>query len=237
MLAPMCRPTRVPSVMIMTALQAPTTPIASGRLLRLAAWIAPIGPLAMAGWSLSVPYDLADPPEVFVPKMADGFRVELSFWMMLVFVLTIGVGVIMTGLLARRTAPRLGTAGLVLGYLGFTAMGFGGIAYDALAAAPLRAGLDLETIVRILGEADRFTAPMVGSSIFIPLSFLGIVLLGIALWRGRTVPRWAAAVLVASFPVILAGGAFWMPANALGFVMIAIVFGIAGRRFAEPSPA
>jgi hypothetical protein len=217
----------------MTTTHAPSTPLATGRLLRTVAWIAPIGPLAMAGWSLSVPYDLADPPEVFVAKMADVFRVELSFWMMFVFVLTIGVGVIMTGLLARRTAPRLGTIGLVLAYLGFAAMGFGGIAYDALAAAPLRAGLDVETILRILGAADQFTAPMIGGMVFIPMSFVGILLLGIALWRGRAVPRWAAVVLLAAFPVILAGGAAWMPANAAGFVMIAIVFGIAGRRLAE----
>jgi hypothetical protein len=203
-------------------------------LRRLAAWIAPVGPLAMAGWSLAVPYDLADPQEVFIAKMADDVRVELSFWAMLVFALTIGVGVVVTGLVARRGAPRLGTVGLVTAWLGFAAMGFAGIAYDALAAAPLRAGLDVETITGILAEADKFTAPMIGGIIFIPMSFLGTILLGIALWRTRAVPRWASAILIAAFPVILAGGAFLMAVNAFGFVMIAVAFGMAGRAFATP---
>lgn len=203
------------------------------RLLRLVAWAAPIGPLAMAGWSLSIPYELSDSTEIFISKMDDTMRVQLAFWMMLIFVMTIGIGVIATGLLARRGAPRLGTTGLVMAYLGFSAMGFGGIAYDALAAAPLAAGVDVETITQILEEADKFTAPIVGGIIFIPFSFIGMVLLGIALWRTRAVPRWAASLLVVAFPVILFGGFAFMPLNALGFVLIGVAFGVAGHRLAD----
>lgn len=189
----------------------------------------------MAGWSLSIPYDLTDAPAAYIPKLANDARVELAFWMMLAFVLTIGVGVIVTGLVARRGSPRLGTVGLVLAYLGFSAMGFGGIAYDGIAAASVRAGLDVGTIEDILQQADTFTAPMVGGMIFIPMSFIGTLLLGIALWRGHTAPRWAAALLIVAFPVILAGGAFLMTANALGFVMVAAAFAVAGREFARPA--
>lgn len=202
---------------------------------RWLAWIAPVGPLAMAGWSLSVPYALSDEPAVWIPKMAAEARVELAFAMMLVFALTIGVGVILTGLVARRGSRRLGTAGLVTGYVGFTAMGVGGITYDAIATATLRAGVDVGTIERILKEADGFLAPAVGGMVFVPLSFLGTLLLGIALWRGRMVPRWAAGLLLLAFPVILAGGAFLMVLNAAGFVMIAVAFAVTGRVFAARS--
>lgn len=212
-----------------------TAEVTSDPLRRLVAWVAPVGPLAMAGWSLSIPYDLTDAPAAYIPKLANDARVELAFWMMLAFVLTIGVGVIVTGLVARRGSPRLGTVGLVLAYLGFSAMGFGGIAYDGIAAASVRAGLDVGTIEDILHQADTFTAPMVGGMIFIPMSFIGTLLLGIALWRGRAVPRWAAALLIVAFPVILAGGAFLMTANALGFVMVAAAFAVAGREFARPA--
>lgn len=212
-----------------------TTELTSDPLRRLAAWVAPVGPLAMAGWSLSIPYDLTDAPADYIPKLADETRVELSFWMMLAFVLTIGVGVGVTGLVARRGSPRLGTVGMVLAYLGFSAMGFGGIAYDGIAAASVRAGLDVGTIEDILKQADTFTAPLVGGMIFIPMSFIGTLLLGIALWRGPAMPRWAAALLIVAFPVILAGGAFLMTANAFGFVMIAVAFAVAGREFARPA--
>lgn len=204
---------------------------------RLMAWVAPVGPLAMAGWSLSIPYALSDSPEEFVPKMADELRVQLSFVMMLFFVLTIGVGVIVTGLVARRGVPRLGITGMCLAWLGFAAMGFGGIGYDAIAAASLRAGVDTPGTVSILEEADRFIAPTIGGMVFIPMSFLGSILLGVALWRGRTVPRWAAVVLVAAFPVILAGGALLQAVNAIGFLMIAVAFLAAGREYARtPAP-
>lgn len=209
----------------------PSTAVTTDPLHRLMAWVAPLGPLAMAGWSLSIPYDLADDKPTFISSLEDDARVELSFWMMLLFVLTIGVGVIVTGLVARRGSPRLGVVGMVLAYLGFSAMGFGGIAYDAIAASALRAGLDVDTVEGILEQADTFTAPMIGGMIFIPLSFIGTLLLGIALWRGHSVPRWAAGLLVAAFPVILAGGAFLMAANAAGFVIIATAFAVAGREF------
>lgn len=198
------------------------------------AWVAPVGPLAMAGWSLSIPYALGDQPAEWVPKMADDVRVQLSFVMMLFFVLTIGIGVIVTGLVARRAAPRLGSTGLCLAWLGFAAMGFGGIGYDAIAAASLRAGVDTAVSVRMLEEADQFIAPTIGGVLFIPMSFLGTILLGIALWRGRTAPRWAALLLIMAFPVILAGGAFLMAVNALGFAMIAVAFFAAGREFTRP---
>lgn len=229
-LALMCRGSRTPSVGGMTTTTAPQTAVRADPLLQVAAWIAPLGPLAMAGWSLAIPYDLVDSPAEFIPKMADVTRVQLSFWMMLIFVLTIGVGVIVTGLLARRGSPRLGTIGLVTAYLGFTAMGFGGITYDALSAIPLSAGVDIATIQAVLAQADGFTAPTVGGMLFAPLSFLGTLLLGTALWRSRAIPRWAAGLMLVAFPVILAGGMFLMALNALGFVMLAVAFAVAARR-------
>lgn len=213
-----------------------TSPITARHALALAA---PLGPLAMAVWALSVPYHVADAPAQWIPQAAAGLgRLQLSMWMLLLFALTAGAGAIVTGLVARRGSRRLGTAGLVLAYAGFAALSFSGAGYDAAAVATRQAGLDLAASERVLAEMDTFQAPAVGSAVFIPMMFLGVVLLGIALWRGRGVPRWAAATLLASFPLVMAGGFIAMPVNALGWLMLATGFGAAGLAFVrEPSPS
>ncbi|MEW2359860.1 hypothetical protein [Spirillospora sp. NPDC029432] len=198
--------------------------------------LAPIGPLAMAGWALAVPYHVADEPADWIPAAASSMgRLQLSLWMLLLFALTAGAGAIVTGLVARRGSPRLGTAGLVLTFAGFSALSFGAAGHDAAAVGSRNAGLDTATSERILTEIGTFQAPTVGSGALVPLAFLGVLLLGIALWRGRQVPRWAAAALLASFPLILLGGLAAMPLNALGWLLLAAAFAAAGLAYARPA--
>ncbi|NRQ32781.1 hypothetical protein HII36_13160 [Nonomuraea sp. NN258] len=208
------------------------------RVHRALALLAPAGPLAMAAWALLVPYAVADAPDVWIPKAAAGVgRLQLAMWMLLVFALTAGVGAIVTGLVARRGSPGLGTAGMALTYVGFAALGFSGAGYDAAAVASRQAGLGQAATERLLAGLDAFQAPALGGAVFVPLMFLGIVLLAVALWRGRQVPRWAAALMPASFPLVMAGGFVAMPVNALGWLLLATGFGAAGAAWVRPRPA
>ncbi|GAA2875878.1 hypothetical protein [Nonomuraea rubra] len=196
---------------------------------RALALLAPIGPLVMAGWALTVPYQVADGPAQWIPKAAAGVaRLQVSMWMLLAFALTAGVGAIVTGLVARRASPRLGTAGLVLTYVGFSALSFSGAGYDAAAVASVRAGLDVAATERILAQMHTFQAPSAGGAVFTPMMFLGVILLAVALWRGREVPRWAVLSLPASFLLVMFGGFIAMPVNALGWLMLAVGFCAAG---------
>jgi hypothetical protein len=201
---------------------------------RALAVLAPIGPLVMAGWALAVPYSLTDEPADWIPKLAANMgRTELSFWMLLIFAVTAGAGAIVTGLVARRGSLRLGTIGMVLTFAGFSALSFSGAGYDGAAAATVNAGLDVPTAESVLKEIDAYQATAIGGALFIPLMVVGVLLLGIATWRGRTIPRWAAAVLLAAFPVILVGGFAAMAVNALGWLLLAIGFGAAGVAYAR----
>jgi hypothetical protein len=200
---------------------------------RALAVLAPVGPLAMAGWALAVPYALTEEPAEWIPKVAGNMgRTELSFWLLLVFAVTAGAGAIVTGMVARRGSLRLGTIGMVLAFAGFSALSFSGAGYDGAAAATINAGLDVPTAENVLREIDSYQATAVGGALFIPLMFIGVLLLGIALWRGRTVPRWAAAALLVAFPIILAGGFVAMAVNALGWLLLAIGFAAAGAAYA-----
>lgn len=205
--------------------------LSARRLLGLAA---PLGPIGMAVWALAVPYHVMEEPAEWIPAVAAEMgRTQLSMWGLFVFALAAAAGAIVTGQVARAGSYRLGTVGMAFAFVGFSALNFNSAGYDAMGAASANAGLDVPTVERILAEADKFQAPMIGGSIFIPLMFVGVLLLGLALWRGRTVPRWAAAVLIAAFPVVLVGGFLSMAVNALGWVLMAIGFGAAGAAYAR----
>jgi hypothetical protein len=122
---------------------------------------------------------------------------------------------------------------MVLTFGGFSALSFNGAAYDGAAAASYKVGNDVATTERVLAELDKFQAPSIGAALFIPLMFIGVILLGIALWRGRAVPHWAAAALLLAFPAVLAGGFVSMELNATGWALMAVGFGAAGAAFAR----
>ncbi|MEV4888134.1 hypothetical protein AB0K48_01930 [Nonomuraea sp. NPDC055795] len=199
--------------------------------------LAPIGPLAMAGWSLAVPYGVADEPAVWISKAAAATgRLQVAMWMLLVFALTAGAGAIVTGLVARAGSLRVGTAGMVLAFAGFAGLSFSGAGYDAAAIASRQAGLDLAATQKVLDRIDTFQAPAVGAGSLVLLMFAGVLLLGVALWRGGCVPRWAALSILIAPPVILAGGFAAMPVNALGWALLAAGFAAAGFTFARTRP-
>lgn len=196
--------------------------------------IAAVGPLAMAVTTLAVPYSYSDSPAEWISKLAEaGAQTEIAFWGLLVWAFTAPVGAIVVGMVARRHRRRAGTAGMVLAFLGFSALGAGGYGYDGIALAATRAGLDTDAVVRLMAEVDRLQAPEIGAAVFIPLMGLGVILLGVALWGSPDVPRWVPPALVAAMPIVLVGGFAAMLVNAAGFAVLGAAFAAVGVAFAR----
>lgn len=123
-------------------------------------------------------------------------------WMGLIVGLTLIPGVIATGWAALQGAPQLATAALLIAVPGWSA----GLLFpspELMAAALGTAGVDRATSVTILTSLVEFTSPGLGATvlIFVVAHIGGTVLLGLALYRARVVPRLLAILLVLAQPL------------------------------------
>ena len=101
--------------------------------------------------------------------------------------------------LARKGSPRLAVSGGVLAFAGWLAglLGLGAsdvVFYHAARAGDHAAAVSLLTAV----TDDAATSVLVG--VFLVGHLLGMLILGVALWRSRVVPLWA-ALLVGLAPI------------------------------------
>jgi hypothetical protein len=96
--------------------------------------------------------------------------------------------------LAGPRAPRLTLAGGAVAFAawlaGLVSLGASDLLYDHAAQLPDRAGA--VTLVHAVTSDAAFVIP---EALFLAGHVLGLLLLGIALWRSRAVPRWAAALV------------------------------------------
>jgi Ca2+/Na+ antiporter len=171
--------------------------------------------LAMAGPPLAVyvaisrfllPYDMSDSPEMIFEKLVahPGFGVA-TIWIGLVLAPTCIAGVVAVGWLSRRRVPTLTTTGLTLAVIGYTCLAVGN-SFGELSTA----------LVASHPEVDRATAYALGfglelgpvsnltGTLFVFGHLIGTTILGLALWRSRAVPSWAALLLAVSQPIHLA---------------------------------
>lgn len=165
----------------------------------LAALILPIGPAAIAVLRYVLPYKTVDDNSAIVTA-ASGAPGALSavLWLAFVATLTLVPAVLWIGRLTRRRAPRLTAAALLLlvpGYLSLTWM----VGSDALLWVGIHEGLDVNTLTRLY-ETFHPTAN-IATGMFVLGHVLGTVLLGIAMWRSQSVPRWAAVLAIVSQPL------------------------------------
>lgn len=186
----------------MTAITAPRVPRTRSRpetgLARTAlAIMMPIGPLAIAVVRAILPYSTTDSDTEMAAKVAAHQGTEaVVVWLTFVALLTLIPAVIAIGLLARRAAPRLGTAGLILAYAAFACLFWSSVAgSDTVALGAAHAGLHPGTTGALLTTIADIRPVGLGSDIFVLGHILGLLLLAVALWRGRVVPVWAALLL------------------------------------------
>ena len=165
----------------------------------LAALILPIGPLAVAGLRYVLPYFSATTPrETATDVLALQGRQSAVLWLGLIATFTLLPGVLAVGRLTRRGAPKLTAAAMVLvvpGYLALTYM----IGTDLVLWTGARAGLDVSSLTG-LAETIHPTSN-IAVAVFVLGHVIGTVLLGLALLRSGTVPKWAALVTVVAQPL------------------------------------
>jgi hypothetical protein len=197
--------------------------------------IMPIGPLAIAILRGILPYKTTDSNTTLAAQVASHQGTEsLVVWLTFIATLTLLPGVITVGLMARRGARRLGTAGLVLAFAAFMSLFWSTVAgSDNVALAAARIGISPALTGRLLDSMGAVPAIGLGSDLFVAGHILGLVLIGIALWRGRVLPSWAALAIALSqvlhfifavvVPVQALDGLAW-GLTTVGFAVAALTF-------------
>jgi hypothetical protein len=199
---------------------------------RALAILMPIGPLAIAVLRGILPYKTVDTPAAAAAKIAAHQGAEsVVMWLMFAALLTLIPGVIATGMVARRGAPRLGTVGLVLSSAAFMSLFWVISVADMVGLAAARIGMSPATTGRLVTTVGNIHPVGLATGLFVFGHIIGIALLGIALWRGRLVPAWAGLLLAASqfmhllFAVFVPNhaldGAAWA-LTAVGFAAAAV---------------
>lgn len=155
--------------------------------------LAILAPLPMLGMG---PYYILSPVDgdasfraTVAAYAADPDRADLLMYLQLPFLALVPATYAVVWA-TRRHVPRLATAGAVLALTGFIT-GFGTVG-GLVTPAALAASNDLD--VAALADLDNahWENPIVllGSLLFILGLTLGLLLLGIALWRSRVAPAW-----------------------------------------------
>jgi hypothetical protein len=229
----------------MTATTAPQVPRTRSRppagLAQAAlAILMPVGPLAIAVVRGILPYDTTDSDTAMAAKVAAHQGTQtIVIWLTFVALLTVLPGVIALGMLARRHAPRLGTAGLVLAYAAFACLFWSSVAgSDNVALGAARIGMRPGTTGALLTAIANIRPVGLAADIFVLGHILGLALLAVALWRGRAIPAWAALALGLS-QILHFAFAVIVPNHVLdgcAWGLTAVAFAVAAAALArEPS--
>ena len=153
-----------------------------------------LGPLGLVLGSLFQVAGDDDPVSVSLAKIAahtSGERGVIVCDLLAVFMLP---AVLYLMRLAGPRAPRLTLAGGTVAFAawlaGLVSLGASDLLYDHAAQLSDRA-----SAVALVHAVTSDAAFVIPEALFIVGHLLGMLLLGIALWRGRAVPRWAAALV------------------------------------------
>ena len=207
----------------------------SGLDRRALAILMPVGPLAIAIVRGILPYYTTDSNTVMAAKIAAHQDTEMAvIWLTFAALLTLVPGVITLGMLARRHSPWLGTAGLVLASAAFMSLFWSTVAgSDNVALGAARTGMRPAATGTLLTSIGKIPPIGLAVNIFVLGHIVGLLLLAVALWRGRVVPAWAALLLGGSqighfvfaviIPVHALDGLAW-GLTAVSFAAAAVAF-------------
>lgn len=189
-----------------------------------------VAPLLMAGWFTLCPQygdptcpSSAHPDVAFaVFRTADPTLMQIFYWITLVIPYVYPIGYIGLGLLSMKRAPWLSTIGMVAGWLGSIAWGFISDTILLIHSA-VQLGQDISFLAL---EKAHYADPLilVVATGWVLGHWGGYVLLGIALWRARVVPHWAALLIILSGPLMgpVAYGVNSGFIQVLGFILVFI---------------
>jgi hypothetical protein len=216
----------------MTTLDQPRLrPARDTRTLRriVAALLLPLGPLAIATIRGVLPYaGASDYTEMLEAIAADPAAMRLVLWMVVLAMLTLLPSMLVACRVAMRRAPVLST--ISLGLLVPAFVGLLLASGDHVLYIAATGGYDQATMARFLADLETTVPVEFGIGVYVIGHIIGMVLLGIALWRSGAVPAWAGIAVAVSQPLHLAAvltgapslvdGAFWGLA-VVGFTIAA----------------
>ena len=170
---------------------------------RFGAVVAPMPVLALTASLLIAPSSVdASFAEATAASAAEPGAAAVALWLSLLFALLIVPGVMAVAWVARRGAPWLALAGGVVSLAAFAA-GSALPNVDLAAYVAGQRGLDAAGLNNAVVGHPTVTGWL---GFYLVAQAVGLVLLGLALWRSRAVPGWAAACLAVSGPAHLVGG-------------------------------
>jgi hypothetical protein len=188
--------------------------------------LAPIPMVALAVEVLVVPFPVrGDVTRAMAGVAAHPGRAQAALWLALVFALLVLPATMAAAWAARRGAPRLTLAGGVLLLLAFGAALPNS---DLAEVAGVRNGVSPEAVQAIDDAVWAHPAIGLQLGIFLLGQAIGLILLGVALWRARVVPAWAGIVLALSGPAHLvapggnAGAAISWAMTAIGYAAASV---------------
>ena len=195
----------------------------------LLAIVAPLPMLLMGVQYVLLPVDGGAPfEETITAFAANKDRLDLLEWLQVPFLVLLVPATFAVVWATRRATPRLTTAGALVALTGLLA-GFG-----ILGGAPrlenitVSHGLDVATTERIVTAVGEHPLTLIGGLLFILGVTVGLLLLGIALWRSRVAPAWMGFALAA--------GGFthpFMPGHVVaGIGLVVAAIGFAGASLA-----
>jgi hypothetical protein len=190
----------------MSVISAPSPPAARtsdpGPIQRAGlATVVVLGPLSITLLRAILPYHTADEAATIAAKVATHQTAQtLQLWLTFVAMVTLIPAVIMVGSLAARRARTLAAWGTALAVAGFSLL-FATTAIDFAALAGAQSGLGVDATATLLDSLNNSPLQIVATLAFVVGHIVGVILLGVALLRGRVIPAWAAWALIVSQPL------------------------------------
>jgi hypothetical protein len=192
------------------------------------ALLLPIGPAAVAVLRYVLPYGTVDSAtEIARQVEAHQSAQNAVVWLGFVAMLTLVPAVLAVAKVARRESPRLAAIATALLVPGYLVLGWL-VASDAALLFAVRQGLP--TDVAAEAYSDLHPGMLVAGIVFVIGHVVGTVLLGCALLRGTTIPRWASIAIIVAQPLHFVAAVivssheldlFAWGLNAVGFAVVA----------------
>ena len=164
---------------------------------RVALWLLPVGPLAVAILRFVLPYYTADGDTATARAViAHPDRQGLVLWLGLVAVVTLVPGLLAVADLLPSSRLKTSAFGLLIpGYLCLGVL----LAEDYVLWSAAKAHQSADQIAALLHAAHP--SENIAVAVFVIGHVVGTVLLGIALVRSRSIPAWAGVAVAVSQPI------------------------------------
>lgn len=198
----------------------------------LIAVVLPIGPLGVTVTRGIMPYWTSDDTRTMVDRsVAQPDLLTTMSWLALVFTPPLMLAMLVLGYVARRGAPVLATLGAGISFVSYANWSSGGLG-DQDVLTLHQAGFDAAAIQRAVEASYEHPVAMVASLGWVIGHILGMILLGLALYRSRVVPRWVGVAIVACQPIHLIGAVI-VPSRlldvTLGWGLATVAFAMVSR--------